>query len=101
MCCITYLHRLYEYLLYKSQIIYCIWAPEAYFFESLTCQFSVQHKTAIQDKYCLLTHIHEIWRDGTDEPICRAWVETQTQRTDCGVGVAAGRRGWDELRAQH
>lgn len=41
MCCITYLNRLYVHLPCKSWIIYCIWAPEFYFSESSTCQFSV------------------------------------------------------------
>ena len=27
-------------------------------------------------------HIHRIWKDGTDEPICRPAMETKTQRTD-------------------
>ena len=35
-----------------------------------------------KDKYPILTHIYEIQKDGTDEPICRAAMEMQTQRTD-------------------
>ena len=36
-----------------------------------------------KNKYTLvLTHIYEIQKDGTDEPICRAAMETQTQTTD-------------------
>ena len=31
-----------------------------------------------KNKYCILTHIYEIQKDGPDEPICRAVVETQT-----------------------
>ena len=34
-------------------------------------------------------------KKGTDEPMCRARIETQTWRTDCGH--SGGRRGWDEL----
>ena len=30
-----------------------------------------------KNKYHILTHIYEIWRNGTDEPICRAGIETQ------------------------
>ena len=30
-----------------------------------------------KDKYCTLTHIHGIQKDGTDEPTCRAEMETQ------------------------
>ena len=33
-------------------------------------------------KYPTLTHIYEIQKDGPDEPICRAAMETQTQKTD-------------------
>ena len=25
-----------------------------------------------KNKYCILTHIYRIWKDGTDESICRA-----------------------------
>ena len=39
-----------------------------------------------KDKYCILIHVYGIQEDGTDEPICRAAMETQTQRTDCGHG---------------
>ena len=31
-----------------------------------------------KNKYCILTHIYGIWKNGTDEPICRAGIETQT-----------------------
>ena len=31
-----------------------------------------------KSKYHILMHIFGIWKDGTDEPICRAAVETQT-----------------------
>ena len=33
-----------------------------------------------KNKYCILTHIYGIWKDGTDESICRAAIETLTQR---------------------
>ena len=31
-----------------------------------------------KNKYCILTHIYGIQKDGTDETICRAAMETQT-----------------------
>ena len=31
-----------------------------------------------KDKYHILTHVYGIQKDGTDEPICRAAMETQT-----------------------
>ena len=33
-----------------------------------------------KNKYCILTHICGIQKNGTDEPISRAGIETQTQR---------------------
>ena len=33
-------------------------------------------------KYCILMHICRIQKNGTDEPICNAEIETQTQRTN-------------------
>ena len=35
-----------------------------------------------KNKYRILTHIYEIWRNGTDEPICRAGIETEMYGTD-------------------
>ena len=45
-------------------------------------------------KYRMLTHVCGIQRDGTDEPICRAARETQTQRTD--LWTLGEREGKDE-----
>ena len=38
------------------------------------CEVSQKEKY----KYCILTHICGIWKDGTDEFICRAAMEKQT-----------------------
>ena len=35
-----------------------------------------------KDKYCILTHICGIQKDGTDEIICRAPMETEIQATN-------------------
>ena len=35
-----------------------------------------------KDKYHTLTHIYGIWKNGTDDLICTAGVEAQTQRID-------------------
>ena len=48
-----------------------------------------------KNKYRVLTHICGIYKNGTDEHICRAGIETQMQRTD--VWTRGGRGGWDEL----
>ena len=56
-------------------------------------------KIEANPEYFMLTHVYGIQKDGTDEPICRAAVEMQTQRTDCGH--SGGRRGWDALREWH
>ena len=34
-----------------------------------------------KNKYCIVTHIYGIWKNGTDEPICRTGIEMQTSRT--------------------
>ena len=41
-----------------------------------------------KDKYCILMHIHGIQKNGIDEPICRARIETQTDNRlmDAGEG---------------
>ena len=49
-----------------------------------------------KNKYRVLTHICGIWKNGTDELVCRAEIETQMQRTNVwtpmgeGGGVAGG-----------
>ena len=35
-----------------------------------------------KNKYPILTHIYGIYKNGTDEPVCRAEIETQMQRTN-------------------
>ena len=35
-----------------------------------------------KNKYCMLTHIYGIWKNGTDDLICTAGGEAQTQRID-------------------
>ena len=47
-----------------------------------------------KNKYCILTHICVIQKNGTDELVCKAEIETQMQRTnvwtprrESGVGV--------------
>ena len=48
-----------------------------------------------KNKYRILTHICGIQKNGTDEPICRAGIERQMQRTDMWTRREGG--GWDEL----
>ena len=45
-----------------------------------------------KDKYCILTHIYGIWKDGTDEPTCRAAMESQTLRTGLWTGLGKKER---------
>ena len=47
-------------------------------------------------KYCVLMHIYGIFKAGTDEPVCRAAVETQTQRTDLRTQWGKERAGQTE-----
>ena len=35
-----------------------------------------------KDKYCIVTHTCEIWKDSTNDPMRRAAKETKTYRTD-------------------
>ena len=35
-----------------------------------------------KDKYCILTHVYRIQKNGPEEFICRAAMEKQTQRID-------------------
>ena len=44
-----------------------------------------------RNKYCILTHICGLQKNGTDEPGCKAEIETQMQRTN--VWTARGESG--------
>ena len=48
-----------------------------------------------KNKYCLLTHVGGIQKNGTDEPICKAETEIQPQRTN--MDTKGGKAGWDTL----
>ena len=52
-----------------------------------------------KDKYRTLTHICGIQKNGTDEPVRRAEIETQVQRTNVHTpsGEGGGAGVWDEL----
>ena len=52
-----------------------------------------------KDKYCTLTHVQGIQKDGINEPICITAMERDTQRTD--TGHSGGRRGYNKLREEH
>ena len=45
-------------------------------------------------KYRILVHTHGIYKNGTDEPICKA--ERDTHREEM-YRYQGGIRGWDEL----
>ena len=61
----------------------------------------IQSKVSQKEKseFHILLHTYGVQKNGTDEPICRAGIEMQAQRTDSGHSGA--RRGWDELREWH
>ena len=46
-----------------------------------------------KNKYRILTHICGIQKNGTDEPVCRAEVETQMQRTNLWTPRGGRQRG--------
>ena len=39
----------------------------------------------------MLMHIYGIWKNGTDEPICRAGIDIQTQRRDAAGEEEGGK----------
>jgi len=48
----------------------------------MNLEFVVQSEVSQKEKnkYCILMHVYGIYKDGTDESICRAQIETQTKR---------------------
>ena len=46
-----------------------------------------------KNKYHILMHIFGMQKDGTDQPICRAAVETDTLRTDLWALLGCGKEG--------
>ena len=48
-----------------------------------------------KNKYRILTHKYGIQKNGTDELICKAEIESQMQKTS--YGYQGGKGGWDEL----
>ena len=50
-----------------------------------------------KNKYRILTHICGIQKNGTDEPICKAEIKTQTQRTNKHMDTKGERGQWNEL----
>ena len=60
---------------YKTGSFVVMWMnPESV----IQCEVCQKEK----NKYRILTHICEIQKNDTDEPICRAGIETQTERAD-------------------
>ena len=50
-----------------------------------------------KNKYRILMHICGIQKNGTDEPDCKAEIETQMQRTNVWTPMGKSGGGWDEL----
>ena len=51
-----------------------------------------------KNKYSILTHICGIQKNGTDEPVCKAEIDTQMQRTNVWTprgGCWRGRMNWE------
>ena len=48
----------------------------------MNLELIVQSEVSQKNKYHILTHIYGIQKDGTDEPVCRAAMDTQAQRTN-------------------
>ena len=47
-----------------------------------------------KNKYRILTHIYGTSKNGTDEPVCRAEIETQMERTNVWTPRGEIGRGW-------
>ena len=58
----------------------------------------IQSEVSQKEKhqYSILTHIHGIWKDGNDNPVCETAKETQMYTT-----VFWRVRGWDDLGEWH
>ena len=52
-----------------------------------------------KNKYCILTHICGIQKNGTGEPVCKAEIATQMQRTNVWTPRGESGQGGDELGA--
>ena len=65
------------------------------------CPCGIQRLVGVnQDPDSINAYMYGIQKNGTDEPICRAGIETQMYRTDLWTwGMSGGRRRWDELRS--
>ena len=48
----------------------------------MNLESTIQMEVNQKNKYHILMHVYRIYRDSTDELICRAAIETQTERTD-------------------
>ena len=56
----------------------------------------IQSKTSKKEKnkYCIISLICEIQKSDTDELICKAEIETETQRMDIQIPGREGEGGW-------
>ena len=57
----------------------------------------IQSEVSQKEKYkqCVIFFVCVIQRNGTDEPICKVELETQTQRTNIWTGGKGGGMGWE------
>ena len=50
----------------------------------------IQSEVKSEREKCILTHIYGIQKNDSNEPICRAGRDMQTERTDLGWGEEGG-----------
>ena len=55
----------------------------------------IQHEVSQKNTFYLLMQIYEIYKNGTEELICRAGIETQAKKADFGHRAL---RQWNELK---
>ena len=66
----------------------------------VSLEIAIQNKVSQKekDKYLKISLICEIQKNDTDELICKAEIDTQTQRTN--LWIPRGQEKWDELGDQ-
>ena len=65
----------------QQSIIHSLREVKFYYWQKYGLTQRLSHKSEIhqqeKNKYYILMHICGIWKSGTDEPICKAKIETQ------------------------
>ena len=84
-----YVHTMEYYLTIKRK------ETESFVEMWMDLEMVIQDEVSQKEKtrYCISMHIWGIYKSGTDEPICKAEIETQTQRTNTWTPRGGRRSG--------